>query len=132
MLYKEFYDSIENPLERKGILDKVIDLYSNSPSYVYSPYNSFYNKLSKTNIEGKEIGVYNDEAEKALYEEEYKQWKNGLVKLAQKTNDGSVRALAKYAIKDKAKTIFVYLVSHFTKGNCLFQGQVPECHAYLS
>ena len=27
MLYKEFYDSIENPLERKGILDKVIDTY---------------------------------------------------------------------------------------------------------
>lgn len=106
MLYKEFYDSIENPLERKGILDKVIDLYSNSSVSIFSSYNSFYSKLSKTNIEDKEIGVYNKEAEVALYEEEYKQWKKGLVKLAQKTNDESVRALAKFAVKDKATTIF--------------------------
>ena len=106
MLYKEFYDSIENPLEKKGILDEVINLYSNSTVSVFSPYNSFYTKLSEVNIEDKEMGVYNAKAEKALYEEEYKQWKVALVRLVQKTNDDSVRALAKFAVKDKAKNIF--------------------------
>lgn len=105
MIYRELYDRIKNPFEKKGFLDEIINIYSSSNESLLEKHMGFYSKLAHTNIGDKRINLYFVQARQELKEELFNLWKDGLINKAKNTNDIELRKLVRYIYKTNPKTI---------------------------
>ena len=96
MLYKDFVNSVENPLDKENFIDDLIKVYVDSSDY--------YTGIVHFGIDDKVVSKYIPQARDELEVYLFNTWKENLLKYASTCDDKKVRELARYVNNFDPKT----------------------------
>lgn len=84
--YKNLYNDVENPLEKKNIVDRLMQIYADNPE-------NFSEGLEYSNALDKEMHEHDLEETRLLETENFTDWKKGLTEIANNSEDDNLRYL---------------------------------------
>ena len=96
MMYKDFYKSVQNPLEKENFIDKLLEAYMKP--------DDLYFAVADINAENKKVGKYFSNFRSVLEITLFNTWKESLLKLASTSDDKALKDFASYVNQFDPKT----------------------------